>query len=130
MSSNDFAPDPLGQRRQLLTDEIRQHAVGARSKALHRIRVAHAVECGRALSGLKDLLKHGDWDRWVQDQCALSRSTANRYMRLASHADRLTRYMTIREAYIAAGVINPKQRDPPPQALPSAEGDSTANAEL
>jgi hypothetical protein len=35
--------------------------------------------------------------------------TANRYIRLASWADQLTPYMTTREAYIAAGVITPKQ---------------------
>ena len=50
-----------------------------------------------------------DWDRWVEDQCALSRATANRYMRPVSRADRLTPYMTIREAYLAASVIHPRR---------------------
>jgi hypothetical protein len=35
--------------------------------------------------------------------------TVNRYMRLAQRTDRLTPYMTIREAYLAAGVIAPKR---------------------
>jgi hypothetical protein len=112
MSDNDLGPDSLEQRRQQLTEEIRKHAAGARSERLHPVRVSHAVGCGNALSQLKELLRHGDWDQWVEEQCALSRATANRYMRLASHADRLTRYMTIREAYIAAGIINPRPGAP------------------
>jgi Protein of unknown function (DUF3102) len=118
MSINDLAPDAFEQRRQLLIDEIRKHAAGARSESLHPVRVSHAVECGKALSQLKELLPHGDWDWWVEEQCALSRATANRYMRLASHSDRLTRYMNIREAYIAAGVIIPRRSEPPPQPSP------------
>jgi hypothetical protein len=108
MSNNDL-PSDAPERRQLLTDEIRKHAAGARSKGLRRIKVGHAVECGHALSQLKQELRHGDWDRWVEEQCGLSRGTANRYMRLASRADRLTPYMSIRAAYIAAGVINARQ---------------------
>jgi len=118
MSINELISDAFEQRRQQLTDEIRQHAAGAQSERLHPVRVSHAVECGRALSQLKELLRHGDWDRWVQEQCALSRSTANRYMRLSSRTDRLTRYMTIREAYVAAGVIHPTRPGQPPE--PSA----------
>jgi hypothetical protein len=118
MSTNDLPAGGFEQCRQLLTDEIRKHAAGARSERRHPTRVSHAVECGRALSQLKELLRHGDWDRWVEEQCGLSRATANRYMRLASHSDRLTRSMSIREAYIAAGVIKPRQPDPPPQPSP------------
>ncbi len=110
--TKDLAPADFDQRRQRLTNEIRTHGDGARTETLHPLRVKHVVACGKALSQLKELLKHGDFDNWVEEQCALSRATANRYMRLASGADRLTRYMTIREAYIAAGVIKPKQRGP------------------
>jgi hypothetical protein len=117
MSSNDLAPDAF-ERRQQLTHEVRKHAAGARSEKLHPVKVSHAVECGRALSQLKELLRHGEWDRWVEEHCALSRATANRYMRLASHSDRLTRYMSIREAYIAAGVIHPRQSDAAPAPTP------------
>lgn len=108
MSTHDLAPGAPGafeQRCQALTDTIRKHAAGARSEGRHPVRVGNAVECGKALTELKALLRHGDWDRWVQEQCGLSRSTANRYMRLADRADRLTPYMTIRAAYLAAGVI-------------------------
>jgi hypothetical protein len=114
MSINDLTPDAFEQHRQHLTELIREHAAGARSKTRHTIRVSHAVQCGNGLSQLKELLRHGDFDRWVEEQCALSHATANRYMRLASHSDRLTRYMGIREAYIAAGVVKPRQPGAPP----------------
>ena len=45
--------------------------------------------------------------------------TANRYVRLARQADRLTPDMTIREAYIAAGVITPRR--PKKEAAPEQE---------
>jgi hypothetical protein len=113
-----FIPGAAEQRRQLLTGEVRKHAAGARSERLHPARIGHAVECGKALSQLKELLRHGHWDRWLEEQCALSRATASRYMRLASHSGRLTRYITIREAYIAAGVIGPTQPDAPREPTP------------
>jgi hypothetical protein len=50
----------------------------------------------------------------MEEQCGLNRMTANRYMRLAKQAHVLTPYMTIRDAYIAAGVIAPKR--PAPQS--------------
>jgi hypothetical protein len=75
---------------------------------------------GLERSSLSSGLRHGDWDRWVAERCALSRATANRYMRLASRPDRLTPYVTIREAYLAAGVINPRRprSKSPPEAFP------------
>jgi hypothetical protein len=45
----------------------------------------------------------------VEQQCGLNRMTADRYIRLASHTDRLEWQMSIREAYIAAGVITAQQ---------------------
>jgi Protein of unknown function (DUF3102) len=108
MTSKAKPPAASSERRQKLTDEIRKQALGARSDGLHPVRVRHAVRCGKALAKLKKLLDHGDWSRWVEERCAVNRMTANRYIRLASRADLLTPDMTIREAYIAVGVITPK----------------------
>jgi hypothetical protein len=92
-------------RRQQLTTDIHHHASGARNAPLHPLRVGHAIACGQALCELKRLLKRGGFIAYVQGQCGLNRMTANRYMRLAGKTDKLTRYMGIREAYLAAGVI-------------------------
>lgn len=110
MTSKTKLPAASSERRQKLTNEIRKHALGARDEALHPVRVKHAVQCGKALAKLKELLGHGSWNRWVETKCGVNRMTANRYIRLASGADLLTRQMTIREAYIAVGVITPKPR--------------------
>ena len=67
------------------------------------------MECGRALVQLKELLRHGDFDRSLAEECGLSRATAHRYMCLSTHTERLTPLMTIREAYLAVGVIKPKE---------------------
>ena len=109
ISKEILATDPDPRRREL-TVEIRTHAAGARSERLHPVRVRHAVACGRALLQLRELLGHGEWARWVKEQCVLSRATANRYMRLSKNTERLTRFMTIREAYLAAGVIRCRGR--------------------
>jgi hypothetical protein len=108
MITNDIRPSASMQRRQQLTEEVKKHAEGAWSERLHPVRVRHAVECGKALLELKELLGRGGWSQWVEQQCAVNRMTANRYMRLASRSDLLTPYMSIREAYIAAGVITLK----------------------
>jgi hypothetical protein len=101
---------PASNRRRLqLTQAVRKHAKGARSEGLHPDRVKHAVQCGKALLELKELIGHGGWNRWLEAKCKINRMTANRYMRLASRAKRLTPHMTIREAYIATGVITPKR---------------------
>jgi hypothetical protein len=107
MTTDDLTPADFDQRRRQLTEQIQEYAAGAKSGTLRRIRLGHAIACGHALAELKELLKHGDWVRWVEARCPFSRSTAHRYMRLASGANRVSPRMTIREGYIAAGVINP-----------------------
>jgi hypothetical protein len=104
------------ERRRQLTDQIRKHAAGARQEGLHSVRVKHAVQCGKALLRLKVLLGRGGWGRWVQERCAVNRMTANRYIRLAGRAGLLAPSMSLREAYIAAGVITPTRSIRKPSA--------------
>jgi hypothetical protein len=108
MSAPSFPPGGDVDRRQQLTEEIRNHACAARTELLHPARVKNAIACGKVLSELRELLGHGEWTAWVEKQCGLNRMTANRYIRLASRTDKLVWHMSIREAYIAAGVITPK----------------------
>ena len=108
MSAETIPLDGRADRRQELTEQIRCHASAARTELLDTVRVRNAVACGKALSELRGLLGHGEWSAWLVNQCGLNRMTANRYIRLASRTDRLVWHMSIREAYIAAGVITPK----------------------
>ena len=107
-------PDSADDRVLALTKAIAAHALGVRSKGLLRyhVRVQHAIECGKALAELKQLLGYGRWGAWVKERCGLNRMTANRYMRLSGRTEKLTRYMTIREAYLAAQVITEKGAGP------------------
>jgi hypothetical protein len=108
MNIND-ALTPAGiELREELTKKVRAYAEVVHSKAIPPVRVHHAIECGKALAQLKELFVKGGWNEWLAKECALNRMTANRYIRLASRADQVTRYMTMREAYIATGVIAPK----------------------
>ena len=109
MSRKASQSDSFIKRRQRLTDAIKKHAKGARVVGFHSDKVRHAVECGKALTRLKELLGHGGWNEWVENKCGVNRMTANRYIRLANRPDVVKPDMTIREAYIAAGVITPRK---------------------
>jgi len=42
-----------------------------------------ALVAGNALIEAKGLLQHGEWGRWLQDHCAMSERSAQRYMQMA-----------------------------------------------
>lgn len=57
-----------------------------------RIGLYAAVEIGRELSEIKELLPHGAWGDWIRERLSYSQSTATRYMKLFDEygADQLT----------------------------------------
>ena len=42
-----------------------------------------AVKCGELLIEAKMEIRHGEWEAWVEKNCAFGRRSANGYMRLA-----------------------------------------------
>jgi|GEM_PF-3428090 len=42
-----------------------------------------ALLAGNALIEAKGIVRHGEWSRWLQDHCALSERSAQRYMQMA-----------------------------------------------
>lgn len=46
----------------------------------------HAVAAGKLLIEAKAQLKHGQWLRWLRDQCGIPERTARRYMQAAPYA--------------------------------------------
>ena len=92
-------------RRKQLTQAIKDAASRMRAKERYAAKLRSAVQCGRALLQLRQLIQRGSWNRWVVEHCRLNRMTANRYIRLAGRTHLIARTMTLREAYIAAGVI-------------------------
>jgi DUF3102 family protein len=76
-------------RLEQLAGEIRssRESIGALSKTAREkmeetmVEVAH---CGKLLSECKTLVAHGDWLKWLNDNCKMSVSTAQHYMRVAA----------------------------------------------
>ncbi len=70
--------------------------------------VAEAILCGEELNAAKQLVGHGVWGAWLRDNCKdVQDRTARRYMALAkrSHVANLDDCETIRQAYLAVGII-------------------------
>jgi hypothetical protein len=47
--------------------------------------VEHAMSTGELLLEAKTQIKHGQWLKWLQENCGLSTRMAQNYMRLAEH---------------------------------------------
>lgn len=64
--------------------------INAEHEAAHvaaRSAIEHAIECGRLLSEAKGQLGHGRWLPWVDGNLAFGARQAQKYMRVAEHAD-------------------------------------------
>jgi hypothetical protein len=51
--------------------------------------VVRAIMAGEALSAAKEIVGHGNWLKWLQENCAMSDKTAERYMNLAKSKSKL-----------------------------------------
>ena len=76
-----------------------------------------AIEIGAYLNEAKRRAEKGKWGDWREKHCrALSKATAYRYMDLARKVSHVRRGMTIRQAYIACGILPdepPGKKDTP-----------------
>lgn len=98
--------------------EIRRRAINhhelASSKArycatLCRDAVAEALLCGAALNEARAHFEHGSFGEWLVDT-GIPKSSAYRYMSLATSAKtrEISEASSLRQAYIAAGIIEPE----------------------
>ncbi|MGR9158570.1 DUF3102 domain-containing protein [Rhizobium leguminosarum] len=55
--------------------------------AAMRQSLIHALAAGDMLVEAKSLVEHGQWLRWLADNCAMPKRTAQLYMRLAKHRE-------------------------------------------
>jgi hypothetical protein len=79
MTATLVSPEPT-------TLEQLADAISAEHQALQaslKTTLFHALRCGQLLIEAKRKLSHGGFMRWVEKHCAVSYSTANRYMLLA-----------------------------------------------
>jgi hypothetical protein len=107
-----------------LASEIRDLFVSAEHKAKRAFETAgdavnDALLCGKKLNEVKAKLKHGEWLPWLHENCPeISEDKSERYRALANsaHDRNLNDCATLRQAYIACGILP----DPPARA---ANGD-------
>jgi hypothetical protein len=95
-----------------------------------KIALKLVIEAGGILNKMKELLKHGEWEKWATENITcISKSTRVNYMKLAKesakvqHTGFLTDVNSLRQAYIRVGIINKK-----PDTKPTVE--EPANVEL
>lgn len=51
-------------------------------KAAQKMAVSYAIEIGRKLVEAKDMVSHGEWGTWLEEEVSYSKSTANNLMKL------------------------------------------------
>jgi len=76
-----------------------------------------AIEAGKDLISVKGQLKYGQWLPWLAKNCkTISEDTAERYMNLANsaHVRKVADAPTLRQAYLAAGIIKQRRENPKP----------------
>jgi hypothetical protein len=84
-------------------------------EAIQRVGLAHAIAAGKALKAAKDLVGHGGWLRWVEENCEFGEREAQNYMRIARNPQRVAHLSSIREALAELA-------DPTPHPRPERTG--------
>ncbi len=71
----------------LTADTVRSEGIAAEIKALHCLAryeyARHAIRCGELLLQQKERMRHGGFQKWIEDKCEFAYSTAARYMAAA-----------------------------------------------
>ena len=96
-------------------------ALATQAKDQATTAITKALECGQLLLQQKAALKHGGWLEWLDANCAqIGERTARKYMALAkrNHDSDLNDAGTLRQAYLACGIIQEKPKTP---STPNAE---------
>ena len=106
-----------------LASQIREAYQNANSlatdaKTIAADAISKAIECGRLLIQQKESLGHGSWLEWLDANVPeISDRTARKYMVLAkrNHGSDLNDAASLRQAYIATGIIpSPEEKVPTP----------------
>lgn len=61
----------------VITSEIKELC-----NAAGKTMLLYAAEIGRRLVEAKDILPHGEWGRWLSEECGFSQRTANKHMQI------------------------------------------------
>ncbi|NLI93000.1 MAG: DUF3102 domain-containing protein [Peptococcaceae bacterium] len=75
----------------------------------NKILLTNAIEIGRRLKEAKDLLKYGEWGKWLEESVNYSQSTADRLMQLFEEYGRSPR---VSPSWTISS--KPRKPNPPP----------------
>jgi Protein of unknown function (DUF3102) len=93
------APDPAQMKLPELTRAIKDRVAQITSSL--RTSVACAIETGALLIAAKKKVGHGNFERWVANNCELSPATARRWMELAEKRPELEKQLSA-----ISGILN------------------------
>ena len=128
-----IAEQKAARRLTVLAGEIRDSYVSADSlaktaKERGQKAVYEAWRCGKALIEARAIVGHGDWLKWLKKECkGVSDRTCQRYMKLAktTHVAELKNASSIRQSYIAVGIVEERKALPPAPDSASAKQETT-----
>jgi hypothetical protein len=91
-------------------------ALSFQAAEMGRDAVLKARECGQYLIEARQTVPHGQWLEWLSKSCYgcnLDRETARRWVKLAeTPIEKLEEALSLRQAYIAAGILPEPVREP------------------
>lgn len=124
--SSPFPPEAVVVADRPLAEIAEQIYLGIRAiRTAGETALGHAREVGQLLIEAKSRVPHGSWLSWLEENCSLEVSTAQIYMRVASHwkylrskTDRDPHFMTMRLArrYLQALPDQQDLKEAPPKA--------------
>lgn len=88
---NDLSARQVQFRLERLSPDIKASYEQAKLHALETVK--YALVCGRKLNEAKELVRHGEFGRFMVETLEVHPSTANRYMKLASEWPRIEQEM-------------------------------------
>jgi hypothetical protein len=106
-----------------LANKIKGH-LKAIDDAMHSS-IMRAVELGELLSRAKTEIGHGNWGRWLEQNCSLKERTAQRYMKLAEDRQRIEQIAKNKSVNVSDLTISQAQRLL--SSAPSASGQAADN---
>src|SRR3984957_17157600 len=92
------SPDRGEQSLAQIAEKIISHLARADSNAISAMQ--HAINAGKLLTVAKTRVGHGNFERWVDDNCNIAVRTAQAYMRLSKRVGDLPAYEAQRVAHL------------------------------
>lgn len=113
ISAETASGHSLAQLAGLINQTHEQsHGAALLAKSNVESSLDRAIKCGEYLAEAKDLCQHGEWLKWLSDNCPkITERTAQNYMRLnTKYVSLLGQAKGLRQAYLLADIIQEPKR--------------------